>query len=162
MENKFLRRLSICINVLDINLESQINSWKKEVENGGYFPENLKNILDKSMEIVKKLMNRYKDVQYTNEDVNKVYKECLYLIKIHNNQLKKKGVAGFDYEFEKKELPAGFLDSFISISTALSYLDEKLKITLEREKIKEDIEQLNKELEVYGRFVEEELILNTI
>lgn len=103
MNDKFMRQLKICLDIIDINISHQLEIVNKEEE-----------------------------------------------------ELPK-----FNYEFEKSKLPKDMLDSYMSFVGGISYIDKYLIVTVERENIVNEINDIKKYIQEYSHFVENELILNT-
>ena len=157
MNNKFIKQLKICLDIIDINIYRQLEIVNKEEEESQCeYP--LKNTLIQCSSIVKGISKKYDDIQYKVSDADKVIKEIYNLFKIQNNQ--NKDLPKFSYQYEKSKLPNGMLDSYMSFVSGISYIKKYLMLTTDRESITNEINKIENYIKDYSQFVEKELILN--
>lgn len=157
MNNKFIKQLKICLDIIDINICRQLEIVdKEERESQCEYP--LKDTLIQCKELVKEVLKKYDNVKYKVSDADKVVKEIYILFKIQNNQ--NKDLLKFNYQYEKSTLPDGMLDSYMSFVGGISYIKKYLQLTIDKEDIIKDINKTENYIKDYVSFVEKELILN--
>lgn len=157
MNNKFIKQLKICLDIIDMNIYRQLEIVNKEEEESQCeYP--LKDTLIQCSSVVKGISKKYDDIQYKISDADKVIKEIYNLFKIQNNQ--NKDLPKFSYQYEKSKLPEGMLDSYMSFIGGVSYIQKYLQLTVDRECITDNINEIDKYIREYAQFVEKELILN--
>lgn len=158
MGNKFIRRLALCIDTIKINLKWEKEIIEKEEKENGIFPQYTKDIIGECLEIITKLDDKYKNIGFSNNDIDVVKKDIYTMVKIHN--ARNKDLPAFNYEFERDNLPAGMLDAFMSFVCAINYCTEYLKLTLEREGIDKEFKTLEEKIKPFVKFIEEDLLLD--
>lgn len=158
---KYLKQLIICLTIINNNLQSIINIWNKEVnENDGFINPNINNSLEKCYSNSYHLLTLYSHILYTRDEANNLIKSIYNLMSINKNRKKDVIKYGYDYKFERDNLPTNLFDNTYAIAHTLNYINEKLNIEIKRQKLDKEIDDLTNEFEKYMKFTEDELILN--
>lgn len=160
MRNRYLYQLVTCFNILSTNINYIKSVWDKEIENGGYLSDKLYSTLTSLQSILNKLTTQYSYIDWSSEHQSTI--KSIYSFMTVNNSTKKQQeeVYGYDYPKERESLPTRLLDSTLSLSYTTNYMINKLDITVKRQGIEKEVEDIFNLIKEYVNFTEEELILN--
>ena len=162
VNNKYLKQLVTCLEILRINSKMISGIWDKEVEeNDGFLSEDKREHLNLITEKTTSLLTKYENVDWASEHKSTI--KSIYSFMSINNSSKKNKVKclyGYNYEKERAILPNRLLDSTMSLSYTMNYLANKLKITVDRENLQKEISELFNLVKDYVEFTEDELILD--
>lgn len=162
---KYTKQFYIGLCSLDENLKIIENIWKTEIsKNDGIVSENLRNLIINSRVITTDLLNHLKmqNINYTLNEANKFIRDVYDFMSINNSNRKitNKEVIGYNFKFERDQLPTNLLDSTIACSYVLNYMMNKLKVTIDKYNFGDKMSILFTYIKEYVNFTEEELILN--
>lgn len=162
---KYTKQFYIGLCSLDENLKIIENIWKTEIsKNDGFVSENLRNLIINSRVITTDLLNYFKlqNIDYTVNEANKFIRDVYDFMSINNSSKKVNNdeVIGYNFSWEKDQLPVNLLDSTIACSYVLNYMTNKLKVTINKYNFVDKMDILFTYIKEYVNFTEEELILN--
>lgn len=165
MISKYLKQLYIGVYILNENLNTINNIWKTEIENNnGYVSDRLKSLIMDSNTIVNSILKDLdkQHITYSMNEAEKLIKEVYDFMFINNSsrKIKNKEAMGYDFVWEKSQLPNKLLDATITCSYMLNYIMNKLKVTVEKHNYIDKMTVLFTNIKEYVNFTEEELILN--
>lgn len=162
MKDKYLKQLVICLTIINNNSKAIKEIWDKEIkEREGYLDEYTQSVIDNIYKISTELLVKYKNISWELSEHKTTVRDIYNFMSSNNSSKKQKQETyGYNFKEERGKLPEKLLDSTISISYTMNYLFNKLKLTVDRQGISDNIEELFEYIKTYTNFTEEELILN--
>ena len=156
--NNFLKKLIICSWILNDSLKKIVDIWENEINDEIFMSKDTYKNLVIAKNKTKNILHK-RNITFKVSDADKLIKEIYDYSKIINNKNKTNDTCYYDFTKEKNLLPDGLLDATISCSYIMNYIVNKLKLTIQRENINEDIEFIFSSIKEYMFFTENELIL---
>lgn len=164
--NRKTKNLLICLRILKINADKHLKVWGDELKyRDGYLAPWIKGWITCLHNKTTEMENKYFTVEADNlikdSDIDKTLREIYDFCFLQKSRKQKAGdVLGFYFEEERKTFPDPMmLDSYVSFSLTVEFINNYHQITMERLGIKETYEKFLIQANKYIKWFENNLIV---